>query len=462
MTLPRIAALTVLVASLPAGRAAAETLGDAIAMAYQTNPLLLADRADLRALDERYVQARAAFGPQASVNFQENYNNSTLTTPKTAATSTTPAAPMHTTHYGWIDGNGFRVTIAQPLYDGGQLETALSTALAEVLAGRESLREQEANVLNEVIGAYADVLLYRALLLIANQDVDILRAQMTEIEAKFAVKEVTITDRAQTQARLIASRIGVERARSSLRGAEARYVAAVGQAPGALAPLPDLPGVPVTIDAALNAADAFNPALLAARYTEVVTRSRIAEARASDGFQVSLSASYGREPYTNYLKDQRLDAYEASVTVNKPLFTSGSHASRVRQAVENDNRDALKAVDARRQAIRTVSRAWNDLVARRQLLVDQRSQLKEEEKAFKGYKIEDKLGLRSTIDVLNAEQEYQSTKVSLFQGYHDEYLTRSALLSATTLGEPNRARAKAILCVWPADRPRPPQFSTVS
>ena len=409
------------------GAARAETLADAIALAYQTNPSLLAERADLRALDERYIQARAALGPTATIGAQGTYDHTRVTQPQQTITGQFKPG---TTNYRGVETDSARFNLTQPLYSGGQLGLEVQATQADIQAGRQALRQQEANVLSQVITAYADVLLNRALVTIAGQNVDILRGQASEIDAKYAVKEVTATDRALTQARLIAAQIELTRARDGLQNAEASYVAAVGQAPGDLAPLPDLQALPAKVDDAFAVADQMNPSLLQAQYTELASRVRVAEAKAADGIQVNLSANYTLQPLANYLRNQTSNGYEATVSVTKTLFSAGAHTSRVRQALEDNNRDNLKVADSHRQVILNLARAWNDLSQRRATLAALRDQMEQEAKAFQGSRLEARIGIRSTIDTLNAEQEYQATKVSLFQVYHDEFLTRAAVLAS--------------------------------
>ncbi len=428
---PALLRLTaVALAAFVAGPASSETLGDAIALAYQTNPALLASRASLRAVDERYMQARAGLGPTVTLSGQGTYDDAHL---KTAQTSLLGKVSKTEKHYV-AETDAARLSFSQPLYTGGELSRKLSAANADVLAGRASLLQQEALVLNDVITAYADVMIGRALVTIAAQDVEILRNRQTETEAELKVKQVTVTDHAQTLARVIAAQVKLSQARKNLRNHEAKYAATVGQYPGELAPLPDLPDLPTDVDAAFDVADRTNPALAAARYVEIGSRARIAEARAADGLQVSLNASYSREPYVLYQKnDLHLNSYTVMVTASKPLYTNGLHSSRIREALENNNRDALKLVDDQRQVMLTLARAWNDTAESRSTLVSLQKQLVEEEKAFEGARLEQRIGIRSTIDVLNAEQEFQLTKIALFQTYHDEYLAHVALLNAMGL-----------------------------
>ena len=419
----RLIALTVMAASASAGLASAESLSDAIALAYQTNPALLAARADLRQLDERYIQARGALGPTASISDQHSKEAADVKQPNF---STFPPTPK--TRYR-AETDSAQLTVNQPLYQGGALATAINVARAEVLTGRQSLRQTETGVIGQVITAYVDVLLAQDLVTISRQNVEILRRQMDETQAKVDVKEVTLTDKAQTSARLIAAQVQLTQAQGQLENAQAKYRASVGQAPGQLEPAPDLPGLPPNRGDALDAADRANPQLLEAVYTELASRGRIAQAKAADGLRVGLSADVTSEPLVPYQEHQSINAVVGSVTVSKTLFTSGIHGSQIREAIEADNRDDLKAADIRRQVISAVIQTWNDLSAQRQVLVALNDQIGQENKAFEGSRIEARIGLRTTIDVLNAEQEFQATKVTLARTYHDEYLSRVTLLA---------------------------------
>jgi outer membrane protein len=137
-----------------------------------------------------------------------------------------------------------------------------------------------------------------------------------------------------------------------------------------------------------------------------------------------------REPVAAYLKNTEINSSVATVSVTKPIFSSGAQSSRVREAVETNYSDSLKVDDSHRQTLLGVTHSWTTLVSARAILQDLRDQLTAEKAAFEGSKAEQRVGLRSTIDLLNAEQEYQDTKISLAQKYHDEYIGRANLLEA--------------------------------
>jgi outer membrane protein len=411
-----------------AGMARASNLADAIALAYRTNPALLASRAELRALDERYIQSRDALGPTASASVQHSVDTAQIDQP---GTSFTPPSTVHER----ATNTTLQLGVSQPLFSNGQISTAIIAAAADVQVGRQTLRQQETTVISQVVTAYADVLLAENLVRIAQQDIFILGQQVDETDAKVKLMAQTLTDRAQARSRLIASQLRLAQLRSSLTGARARYRAVVGEEPGALDPLPDLPGLAPTLQGALDAAARGNPQLLGTVYTEVASRARIAQAKATDGVQVGLSLNLNHQPIAPYLKDQEARSVIFSVGVSRPLFTSGLHQSKVRQAQEINSRDALKASDGRRQVASVIVQQWEDLAARRQILLGLKAQLAEEQIAFEGTRLEQRIGLRTTLDVLNAEQEYQSIKTSLAQTYHDEYLSRVGLVATSGLLE---------------------------
>jgi outer membrane protein len=411
---------------MAAGGAHSETLNDAIALAYQTNPLLLAARAQQRARDESYIQAKAALGPSAEVSAQEAFHTAKVDAPGTFFSPPSSAYDHATNASG-------QLVLRQPLYQQGQLGAALRAAHADVLAGREKLARAESDTLSQVIGAYADVLLARSLLALAQHNVMILLREQKETEAKVALKALTLTDGAQAAARLIAAQVQLKQFHRQVEDAEAKYLAVVGQSPGDLAPLPDLIGIPPYLGLALDAAARSNPDLLEAFYAEQASRERVAEAKAADGWQVGLTASLAQQPLEPYLPHEKYRDASAAIVVSRTLFSSGSHESKVRAAIETNNSDALNVSDTQRKVSLAVVGAWNDLASERAQIRDLRNQVIEERKAFNGAAIEARIGTRSTIEALNAEQELAGARLSLAQAYHDEYVARTALIEAMGL-----------------------------
>ena len=419
----RLGALGAVLVALGAGAARGETLADALALAYQTNPVLQGQRATQRALDETYVQARAGYNPTASVQgvVTTDTNNQTFAT----STGTIP---------GQSQISGATLTVTQPIYTGGLVASEVNAADADVLAGREGLRQVEQTVLQAVIGAYVGVRRDQESLAIAQENATVLKRQLDEAQARFQVGEITRTDVAQTQARLAAAQAQLSTAQAQLTVSRADYDQVVGQNPGDLAPEPSLAKLlPPTVDQAFDGAEHNNPQIRQADFAEQAAAARVAAAKAQTRPTVALRAAAGYQggnlglasPFANYTHD-----VNASAVVTFPLFTGGLTSSQIRQAAERDNVARIAVETVRRQALQQVAQAWSLLLGARANLVANEEQVRATSIAFEGTRQEAQVGLRTTLDVLNAEQELRNAQLALVNARHDEYVAAAAVLVA--------------------------------
>ena len=277
---------------------AAESLTDAIALAYQTNPTLQAQRATLRALDESTVQARSGWRPSLSASASGQYTE-TRTPQQSGATlvdSNGDGIPDTAAGSGIVERNAAAATfnLSQPIWTGGRVASAVSAAQADVLAGQENLRRIEAEVLGGVIVAYVDVRRDIEALRIRQDNVQVLSRQLEESDARFEVGEITRTDVAQSQARLAAAEAQMRSAEAQLAISRASYASIVGQNPGDLEPEPPLaPILPPSVEAAFEAAAINNPQVRQAMYNAQAAEARVAGARAERMPNVGLNASLG-------------------------------------------------------------------------------------------------------------------------------------------------------------------------
>jgi outer membrane protein/S-layer protein transport system outer membrane protein len=268
-------------------------------------------------------------------------------------------------------------------------------------------------------------------LLQINQDtVAVLEKQLSDTEAKDTQRVVTRTDVFQARARLSQARSQLAAIQTQLAVSRANYLAVVGRNPGELAPPPPLEGLPATLDQAFDAAEANNPQLLSARYAEIGSRARTAQAKAQGMPSVTARLDFQRQPFLPYSARPYDDIRSASVTLSMPLYTGGQIASGVRQAVQENNRDRLTIEDTRLQVLQEVTSAWEQLSGARSQLKTLRDEMTSDEVAFYGVRQEEKFALRSTIEVLNAELELSNAQQNLVRTEATEYLGRVQLLEA--------------------------------
>jgi outer membrane protein len=429
---PRNLVLVSGLALAAAGAAKGETLGDAMALAYQSNPTLQAQRATQRALDETYVQAMANYRPQITVT-------STVSKESNDEKPTDNIGRLQAT----TELNSNSIQISQPLFTGGRIAAAVSAAVAGVLAGRETLRAAEETTLQNVVQVYVDVRRDQESVEIAKENVDLLQRQLDESHARFAVGDITRTDVALAQTRVAAARAQLANAQAQLATSRATYLSVVGENPGTLAPEPALAKLlPDDIDKALDMAEQNSPHIREADYTEQSSAAKVAEAKAQTRPSVSLQATLGYyggvnsggsifsappkvvSPFVDYAHD-----LTATASASFPLFSGGYYSSQIRQAAENNNVDRINIETTRRQVLLTVSQAWNQLVGARASLAADEEQVQAANIAFEGTRQEARVGLRTTLDVLISEQDLADAQLALVAARHDEYFAAAALLA---------------------------------
>ena len=249
------AAVAALLATTPLVTAGAETLQEALAAAYLTNPELTAQRAAQRAVDETVSQGNAAFRP--TLGSQAQFNQDFL-------------EPADFTDDGRQFTVGVRLT--QPVYAGGRNIATVRGADQRVFAGRQGLRITENRVLLNTVTAYNDVLRDQGLVDLNTNQVSVLGEQLRASRDRFEVGDITRTDVAQSDARFANAQSQRIAALGRLTASREAYRRVVGRAPADLAPPPPLPTLPGTVEQAVDIAAAESPELLAARFREAAAR----------------------------------------------------------------------------------------------------------------------------------------------------------------------------------------------
>ena len=410
----------------------AETLQEAIALAYRTNPTLQAQRASQRALDETVPQARAGLRPEISLSSSASYRRSDapdfagLDINGDGVFEIPPSESISET-----DSVGASVGVNQTLYSGGRIARAIDAAEAGVLSGRESLRSVEQQVLRAVIQAYVDVQRDVEILRIREANLVVLRRQLEESNARFEVGEITRTDVSQSEARLAQSEADLAGAQAQLSLSRAAYAAIVGQAPANLETPPVLPGLPTDFDVALDTGLVENPDLRSAEYDLQQAEARHAQARSAYMPSVGLSGSYGSTTaITGFDLSNRTDAFQAGVSVSMPLFTGGLNSSRVAQALEQANAAKIEIDRQKRAILQSVSSSFAQVVSNNAALQAGEAGVRAARVAAEGVRQEQQVGLRTTLDVLNGELELRNAEINLAIAKRNLYVAQASLLTS--------------------------------
>jgi outer membrane protein len=396
--------------------ASAETIREAIASAYTGNPALAAARARQEALGETVGQARSAGRMTASVEAEGGYNR-----------------------FDYGKGGGATASADLPIWTGGRVRSAVRAAQGDVAAGEEGLRDTEASVLEAVVSAFANLLYDQQAVEIAQADIALLDNQVADARARFRLGNATRTDVARLEAQRASAAATLAGAQAALTTDAARYRATVGHDPGTLTLGADAPdALPGTLDQARERALAANPLYQQSRRAIEAQEARVEQARAGGRPTVSLDGSYGYDANLGASTDRTFPrASSAGVTLRVPILTGGLVRSQVRQAEATRRASEYDADEAGREAILATDTAWAALGSAKAQGEANRLGLEAADLALKGVRAEYAFGLRSTLDILVADESLRAAQLALARNRSDLVIAQAALLHATGMLDRN-------------------------
>ena len=409
------------------GAAWGQSLEETLILAYNSNPTLQAERANLRAIDENRVQARAGRLPtvsaEASISRQHVESQSTFVIgdQRVSSNSESDSTPKN-----------YSITANQVLYGGGQISGTIDQATAQIMAGREGLRSVEQAVLVDAVTAFMNVRRDARVVDIRRNNAEVLAQHLQAARDRFEVGEITRTDVAQAEARLSGAQAELSAAQSQLAVSRAAYERVTGQPPATLEEPPTLPDMPETLADAAEYAYAASPQLLAAQYSEEAARHGIRVARSNLRPEVTLNATASAARDSTFSGDER-DSASVMGRVAIPIFTGGLNRSRVRAAVAQEEQARHQVREARRVVTEGVTNAWSNYVTSLAVIESSRQAVRANEIALDGVEQEAYVGIRTTLDVLDAEQELLNSRLTLVTAERDSYVAGYQLLQAMGL-----------------------------
>jgi outer membrane protein len=379
----------------PAG---AETLHEALSAAYKFNPRLDAARATQRATDEEVPRAISGYRPSITGSADTSVRHIT-TNPGSIANG---------------DGNprGYQVGLVQPLFRGFRTVSAVSAAEATVRAGRETLRLAEQSVLLEAVTAFGDVVRDAAIVRLRENNVTVLTRDLRATQDRFNVGEVTRTDVAQAQARRAAAVAALDLARANLKTSRATFERVIGHPPSFLAEPRASNQVAKSLGENVEISLRESPNVVGALYREQAARFAIELVRGELLPTAQLEASYTKR----FDDTVGLDWSETSSVTGRltvPFYTGGEVQARVRQAKQTHIQRLQEIEQARTETQAQVITAWSQLQAAQAAVESDITAVNANRIALAGVREEERVGQRTLLDVLNAEQELLNAEVNL-------------------------------------------------
>lgn len=399
----------------------AQTLEAALAQAYGNNPTLNAQRAAVRATDENVPQALSGYRPRVTATADAGRTDSNVKTVVAGVSSRQDTL---------LYPRGAGLTISQPIFDGFRTGNTVRQAEATILAARQSLRNAEQQTLFQAVQAYMNVLRDFALHDLQRNNVELLDQQLLATRQRFDVGEVTRTDVAQSESRLAAARSAMVVAEANLNTSRAVYRQSIGAEPGRLMPARPVDRLlPPSVDSALGSGYNEHPAILAALHNvdAALYRVKVLEGALLPSVTVDGSVT-SRFDVSTQTEQSNSASIVGRLTV--PIYQGGTEYSQVRQAKETLGQRRIEADLARDQVRAAVVSAWGLLEGAKGQIIAAQAQVAAAQVAFSGVSEEVKVGQRTTLDVLNAQQELLNARTSLITAQRDRVVASYALLQA--------------------------------
>jgi len=424
-------------AVLHAAPTSAETIQSALVKAYQNNPQLNAQRASVRAFDEAVPQALSGYKPRVAITgtVGEQFTDATTKTvgaiPSPTGTGPAKQTVTYTGTSGLVTPWSYGVTAQQTLFNGFQTANRTRAAESQVSSSREGLRVLEQTVLLTAATTYMDVLRDTANLEVQRNNVRVLQETLKQTRDRFEVGEVTRTDVAQAEAQLAAGQSSMLAAESTLTTSKANFRQVIGVEPVNLAP-----GSPVdrfsphTLPAAVDQGLIENPNVTAAMYGIDV---QFLQVKINEGALYPTLVVQGSAQQASYPQLSIPQTWTASAigTLTVPIYQGGQEYALIRQSKETLAQQRLSLELVRTQIRQQVVQAWGQNEAAKAQVKAANSQVYSSEVALNGVREEARVGQRTTLDVLNAQQALVNARIALVTAQHDRVVASYNVLAAT-------------------------------
>ncbi len=382
--------------------ALSETLADTLVKAYRNSGLIEQNRAVLRAADEDVAQAVAALRPAISWAAEVVYDDPSFGDSVTGALG---------------------LSADMLLFDFGRSQLGIDAAKETVLATRQALIDVENAVLFDAVDAHLAVRRSEEFVSLRENNVRLLTEQLRATRDRFEVGEVTRTDVSLAEARLAAARSGLAAEQGALARSREFYRAVVGEYPGSLT-VPSVPNVPRSEQAARDIARQENPRILQVQHQVAASELIVAQAKLLRN--PTLTAAGGVS-----IDDDGDDTTRLGLFFGGPIYQGGAIPSQVRQT--QAQRDEVRALLYTTGLLvdQEVGVAYADLNVAVASIDASQSEVRAASLALEGVREELQLGARTTLDVLDREQELLDAQTDLVSAQAERIRAAYGILEAT-------------------------------
>jgi len=385
---------------------------EALAKAYRNNPSLEAMRENLKSVDENMPGALSGWLPTISASMDRGKRDTNF-----GGTSSVKVTDTRD------------IELNQPLFRGGQTISEMKKAKNTIIAARATLRSVEQDVLLEAVTAYMDIIRDREVLELTRNNIKVLTKHLEVTEERFSLGEVTKTDVAQAEVSLAIAISEKINAGGTLESSKATYERIIGEEPVELENIDN----PITINASLEDITGIslkeNPLIKIAEYNKNAARNSISLEKGKLLPRLDLLASRQKQKGALFSSGADIESDSFSFSLAIPLYQSGAEYSRIRQAKYNLGKLKYDLIDQQNKIREAVVHAYNNFQVARATIKSNQATIGASKIVLEGTQQEAKVGARTTLDVLDAEQDLFEAKANLVRSKRDEIVSSYTLLA---------------------------------
>lgn len=324
--------------------------------------------------------------------------------------------------------NQAQIEAVLPLYTSGALDASVEQAKLLVEASREAYKASKQALLLNASIAHLDVLEALEAVRIRSENVKRLEQQFRAASDRFDIGVITRTDVALSDARLQVAMAGLAAAEAGRDEAVARYFELTGTEPSALAQPSDITSIPQNVEDAFGVARTDNPKLKQLRLLERVAEEGEKAARSQRKLKIE---AFGNAAVQDgrWENDFRDTSATIGVRASKPLYSGGALLSAERQALKRTQQARLQTKLAENQLLKDLSSSWYRETAAQIGLEAAKKEVDAASVALEGAEVEVSVGLRTTLDLLDQEQDLLDAQLRLIGAKKNLYITRLQILA---------------------------------
>ena len=386
-----------------------QDLSDSLQKLYIFNPKLKYERKNLMVKDELMPMALSEFRPEIRGYYQKGKID-------------TNSEGFNITSDGIRTETNKGVVVSQSIFEGGSSLSKIKVAKNEILSQRSNLKNVEQEVFLEAIKLYADLATEKSNLKVKEKNVEVLKRQLELTKEQFEIGEVTLTDVSISEARFTLAESELMESLNIINSIKAKYLSIFGVSPTNPEIIIPLEEKQFDEEDLIAEGKNNNPKIRSVEFTLASLKNEISSLKRKRLPSLKLEAE-AKINQGYFRTDSEREVLSAFAKVDIPIYQSGMASSKIREAKEKlfAQQELLKLETENLTASIVSSKSSYDYSFSR--IIAYKKQIESNKIYLDGLKQEFQLGERTTLDVLDGEQELLESELDLIKAYKDYFIS---------------------------------------